>query len=70
MKKTFAVLCGVLLLGAMAGVRADVPEPDVLIKNTVREVLDIVRNDQELRAGNQQKLLELVDATLLPHFNF
>lgn len=70
MKKIFALLCGVGLLCAAGGVRADVPDPDVLIKNTVREVLDIVRNDKELRAGNQKKMLELVDAKVLPHFNF
>ncbi|MDO8991086.1 MAG: ABC transporter substrate-binding protein [Sideroxyarcus sp.] len=70
MKKTLVLLCGMLLLGATAAVRADAPDPDVLIKNTVREVLDIVRNDNELRAGNQKKMLELVDAKVLPHFNF
>jgi phospholipid transport system substrate-binding protein len=51
-------------------VRADLPDPDVLIKNTVREVLDIVRSDKDLRSGNQKKMLELVDAKVLPHFNF
>lgn len=70
MKKIIALLCGVALMGSSAVARADVPDPDVLIKDTVREVLEIVRNDQELRAGNQQKLLELVDAKVLPHFNF
>lgn len=70
MKKTFALLCGVLLLGAASVVRAEPPAPDVLIKDTVREVLDIVRADKELRAGNQKKMLELVDAKVLPHFNF
>lgn len=70
MKKTIALLCGVWLLSAAAGARADIPDPDVLIKNTVREVLDIVRADKDLRAGNQKKMLELVDAKVLPHFNF
>ncbi len=70
MKKTFALVCGVLLWCATTGARADVPDPDVLIKDTVREVLDIVRNDKDLRAGNQKKMLELVDAKVLPHFNF
>ena len=50
--------------------RADMPDPDVLIKNTVHEVLDVVRSDKELRSGNQKKMLELVDAKVLPHFNF
>jgi len=70
MKKTFAVLCGMLLLGATTSARAEPPAPDVLIKDTVREVLDIVRADKDLRAGNQKKMLELVDAKVLPHFNF
>lgn len=70
MKKTFALLCGVLLQFAASGARADMPEPDVLIKDTVREVLNIVRNDKDLRAGDQKKMLELVDAKVLPHFDF
>src|SRR3970040_2519310 len=70
MKKMAALLRGVLLSCAVSGARADVPEPDVLIKDTWREVLNIVRADKELRSGNQKKMLELVDAKVLPHFNF
>jgi phospholipid transport system substrate-binding protein len=70
MKKMAALLGGVLLSCAVSAARADVPDPDVLIKDTVREVLEIVRADKELRSGNQKKLLELVDAKVLPHFNF
>jgi phospholipid transport system substrate-binding protein len=69
MKKIVVLLAG-LMLCLSPTARADVPDPDVLIKNTVREVLDIVRADKDLRAGNQKKLLELVDAKVLPHFNF
>lgn len=70
MKKIFILLSGTILLSLSLAARADIPDPDVLIKNTVREVLDIVRNDKDLRAGNQKKMLELVDAKVLPHFNF
>jgi phospholipid transport system substrate-binding protein len=70
MKKILALLFGVLLLCAASGARADVLDPDVLIKNTVHDVLEIVRNDKDLRSGNQKKMLELVDAKVLPHFNF
>jgi len=70
MKKIFVLLSGLMLLCLSSIARADLPDPDVLIKNTVREVLDIVRNDKELRSGNQKKMLELVDAKVLPHFNF
>ena len=70
MKKLFMLLCGTILLSLSTGSRAEGSDPDVLIKDTVREVLDIVRSDKELRAGNQRKMLELVDAKVLPHFNF
>jgi phospholipid transport system substrate-binding protein len=69
MKKILLLLTGLMLsLSPLA--RADGPDPDVLIKDTVREVLDIVRADKDLRSGNQTKMLELVDAKVLPHFNF
>ena len=70
MKKTFVLLSCMTMLCLASGARADIPEPDVLIRNTVHEVLDIVRSDKELRSGNQKKMLELVDAKVLPHFNF
>lgn len=70
MTKIFVLLSGVLLLCLSLGARADVPDPDVLIKNTVREVLDVVRKDKELRSGNQKKLLALVDEKVLPNFDF
>jgi phospholipid transport system substrate-binding protein len=70
MKKIFVLLSGVILLCLSFVVRADIPDPDVLIKDTVREVLNIVRNDKDLRSGDQKKMLELVDAKVLPHFNF
>lgn len=70
MNKIFVLLSGVLLLCLSLGARADIPDPDVLIKNTVREVLDVVRKDKELRSGNQKKLLELVDEKVLPNFDF
>lgn len=69
MKKLFAILSASMMM-CLSVHAAEIPAPDVLIKNTVREVLDIVRADHELRAGNQSKMLELVDAKVLPHFNF
>jgi phospholipid transport system substrate-binding protein len=70
MKKIFVLLFGVIFLCLASAAQAVAPDPDVLIKDTVHDVLDIVRKDKDLRAGNQQKLLELVDAKVLPHFDF
>lgn len=61
---------GVLLACVSLGVCADTPEPEVLIRNTVDEVLAIVKRDKDIQAGNKKKVNELVDAKVLPHFNF
>ena len=44
--------------------------PDVLARNVTDEVLAIVRADKELQAGNTQKVMQLVETKVLPHFNF
>lgn len=65
------------LLGLLASVVffalpafADDMTPDVLVKNVTGEVLDIVRKDKDIQSGNTKKSIELVDAKVLPHFNF
>ena len=44
--------------------------PDALIKRVSDEVLDVVRQDPEVRNGNVKKIVALVDEKVLPHFNF
>lgn len=44
--------------------------PDVLARSVTDEVLAIVRADKELQAGNPQKVAQLVETKVLPHFNF
>jgi phospholipid transport system substrate-binding protein len=58
------------LLSGAAGARAQMQEPDALIRDTVKEVLEVVKQDRDIKAGNQKKILELVDAKVLPHFDF
>ncbi len=70
MRKMIALWLVAVLAMLSMQVRADVADPDVLIKDTVRDVLTIVRQDKDIREGNQKKILELVDAKVLPHFNF
>lgn len=70
MKKIIALWVGILLTCVSLGVQANMPEPEALIRNTVDEVLAIVRQDKDIQAGNKKKVNELVDAKVLPHFNF
>jgi len=43
--------------------------PDALVKKTTDEIVDRIRKDKAL-VSDQRKLLEMVDAVVLPHFNF
>jgi phospholipid transport system substrate-binding protein len=67
MKRLFALLAAFLFAASAAA--ADIA-PDVLVKNVTNEVLDIVRKDKDIQSGNTKKTLDLVEAKVLPHFNF
>lgn len=65
------LLKAVVVLFCMMGVaQAEAVAPDELIKTTAQDVLEIVKQDKDIQAGNQKKILELVDAKVLPHFDF
>jgi len=59
-----------LMCGAAVVAHADVIAPDALIRKTVDEVTAIIKRDKDIQAGNQEKILALVDAKVLPHFDF
>jgi phospholipid transport system substrate-binding protein len=44
--------------------------PDVLIRNVTEEVLAAIREDKAIQAGDARKIAALVDAKILPHFDF
>ncbi len=72
MKRLFGMVAG-LFLAAVSGAQAQAPEvtaPDALVKSVTEEVLDIVRKDKDIQSGNHKKAIELVEAKVLPHFNF
>ncbi|MGV3742170.1 MAG: MlaC/ttg2D family ABC transporter substrate-binding protein [Burkholderiaceae bacterium] len=60
-----------LALCAALNVRAAEPEaPDVLIRRLSNEMLEIIKSDKALRAGNTRRVQEVVEEKLLPHVNF
>lgn len=67
MKSFFAIL-GALLIATSAW--SQEAAPDVLIKSVTDEVLEIVRKDKDIQGGNTRKAVELVEAKVLPYFNF
>lgn len=43
--------------------------PDALVKQLSSEVLESVKSDKAIQAGDRKKLLALVDGKILPHVN-
>jgi len=70
MKKVIGVFLFASLMSISMGARAEITEPDVLIRNIAQEVLSIVQQDKGILTGDKKKLLALVDAKVLPNFDF
>jgi phospholipid transport system substrate-binding protein len=58
-----------LALAALPAAAQDVP-PDTLVKNVTLEVVDLIAKDKDIKAGSRAKLVALIEAKVLPHFNF
>jgi phospholipid transport system substrate-binding protein len=67
MKSLFAFIGGLLLA---VSVPAQEVAPDALIRSVSNDVLEIVRKDKDIRNGDTRKAMDLVEAKVLPHFNF
>ena len=60
------ILSGLLAVPAWSSDKA----PDRLVDETVKEVMNIIQKDEELKNGNKEKMLDLIETKILPHFNF
>jgi phospholipid transport system substrate-binding protein len=57
------------MLLATAVVAEDVA-PDVLVKNTANDVLEIIKKDKDIQSGDMRKISALAEEKILPHFDF
>jgi len=53
-----------------SGIASAQTAPETLIKQVSTEVLDAVKADKSIKAGDVQKIIALVDAKVMPHVNF
>jgi phospholipid transport system substrate-binding protein len=67
-KQVFASLSMALAFGA-AQAQAGIA-PDALIKQISTEVIDTVKADKAIQAGDVSKIIALVDTKVMPHVNF
>lgn len=68
MRKLIGIFVGLMCMIGVA--QAEVLAPDALIEKTVQEVIAIIKQDKDIQAGDQKKILALVDSKVLPHFDF
>jgi phospholipid transport system substrate-binding protein len=64
------ILIALFLAFLPAAYAQDATPPDVLVKNVTSEVVEIIAKDKEIRSGDRAKLIGIIDAKVLPHFNF
>ncbi len=71
MNKLTAGLVFAALLALPAAAQAqESTAPDALAKKVTDEVIAVLRADKDIQSGNTRKVLDLVEAKILPHFNF
>ena len=44
--------------------------PDLLVKTVTLDVVDLIQKDKDIQKGDRRKLIALIEAKVLPHFNF
>ena len=63
-------LLGVALFASVPLARAAEEAPDALIKRVSNEVLDKIKSDKSIQAGDLNKIISLVDSQVMPNVNF
>ncbi|MEO5701486.1 MAG: ABC transporter substrate-binding protein [Casimicrobiaceae bacterium] len=59
-----------LTLGLVAGAALAQEAPDALVKRVSQDVLQTIKSDPQIQAGNQARIREVIEAKLLPNFDF
>jgi len=63
-------LAAAVLAVAATGAQAQAKAPDALIKEVSTDVLEAVKADKTIRAGDIRKVIALVDQKVMPYVNF
>jgi phospholipid transport system substrate-binding protein len=70
LRKLLVGLSVVAGLGLSVVARAEDEAPDAMIKRLSSDVLDTIRADKSIKAGDINKVIALVDTRILPNLNF
>ena len=69
LKKLFALMIAASAL-LLSAAHAESEAPDDLIKRVSLEVLEIAKTDKQIQAGNQQRIMDVVQAKVIPYVDF
>ena len=67
--KRLALVMVALSMAISSAAAAPVP-PDELVKQTIEEVLEIIRNDERIQSGDVVRIAEVMEQKIAPHFDF
>lgn len=70
MLRLFLTTLALLLGSATLSARAADEAPDVLARTTSQEVIALLKQDKDIQNGNLSKIYQLVEAKILPNFDF
>ena len=62
--------CAVIVLALAALPSLAQEAPDVMVKRVAGDVLQTIRTDPKVQAGDQQRIREVIETKLLPNFDF
>lgn len=68
-KQLIAVAAVTFSTGALAAAPAN-EAPDALVKRISADVIDTAKADKEIQAGNQKRVMDLVESKILPYVDF
>jgi phospholipid transport system substrate-binding protein len=70
MAETLSLVFALTWLLAVPAAHAQEGAPDVLLKTMSEEVIAEIRKDQALQSGDAKRIAALVEAKIVPHFDF
>jgi phospholipid transport system substrate-binding protein len=59
-----------LLFAAASAAHAADPAPDEILRQTTEEVVNMIKQDKDILAGDRMKSYTLVETRIVPHFDF
>lgn len=69
-KRFFFLICAFAATTAWADPAPQGEAPDVLIRRISQEVLDLAKTDKRIQAGDQERIVEVVQSKVIPYVNF